>query len=83
MSDNKPTPNSWTLLQYASKRLGISPEELASTVDGNMAQKLSSKLSAVDAARFQEVVSDKDKLEKMLRTPQAQQLIEKLLGRKI
>jgi hypothetical protein len=48
-----------------------------------MAQKLSSKLSAVDAARFQEVVSDKDKLEKMLRTPQAQQLIEKLLGRKI
>jgi hypothetical protein len=83
MNKNKPTPEQLqALLQYASKKLGTTPEQLAQTVDSDAAKKLASKLSSVDSARFQEVVSDKDKLEKMLSSPQAQQLIERLMGGK-
>lgn len=68
------------LIEYASKKLGVTPEQLSQTVEGDMAHQLASKVSKEDAAKFQALVGDKDKLETMLKSPRAQQLIEKLLG---
>lgn len=82
MKDNKLTPEQLNaLIQYASKKLGITPEQLSKTVEGDIGQ-LASKVSKEDAAKFQALVGDKDKLESMLKSPKAQQIIEKLLGDK-
>jgi hypothetical protein len=81
MSDYKPTSDQiQALLKYASKKLGVTPEELKKTLEGDAARKMVSKLSSDDAAKFQEVVGNKDKMEKMLQSPQAKQLIEKFLN---
>lgn len=83
MSENKLTPEQLkALLQYASQRLGTTPEKLADTVNNKGIDELASKLSPADRAKFQAVVSDKNKLEQMLNSPQAQQLIEKLMNKK-
>lgn len=83
MSENKLTPEQLqALLKYASQRLGTTPEKLAKTVNNNGVESLASKLSPSDRTKFQEVVSDKSKMEKMLNSPQAQQLIEQLKNMK-
>lgn len=82
MSENKPTPEQiQALIEYASKKLGVTPEQIADTVEGDLAQMVKSRLSEADIARFQAMVSDKDKLEKMLKSPQAKQLVDKLLNK--
>lgn len=82
MNDNKLTPEQLqALLKYASKKLGTTPEQLAKTVQTGGSDSLASRLSPADAARFQAVVGDKAKLEQMLRSPQAQQLIDQLLNK--
>ena len=83
MSENKLTPEQLqALLKYASQRLGTTPENLAQTVNNNGVESLASKLSPSDRAKFQAVVSDKSKMEQMLNSPQAQQLIEQLMKKK-
>lgn len=83
MSENKLTPEQLqALLQYASQRLGTTPEKLADTVSNKGMESLASKLSPSDRAKFQEVVSDKNKMEQMLNSPQAQQLIQQLMKKK-
>lgn len=83
MSENKVTPDQLkALLQYASKQLGTTPEKLADTVNNKGVDSLASKLSPSDRAKFQEVVNDKHKMEQMLNSPQAQQLIQQILKKK-
>ncbi|MDD2417538.1 MAG: hypothetical protein PHR24_02030 [Oscillospiraceae bacterium] len=83
MGENKPTPDQINeILEYASKKLGITKEQLASTVESDAAKKAASRLSQADIARFQSMVSDKDKLEKLLNSAQAKQLMEKLIDKK-
>jgi len=81
VSDYKPTPDQLqALLKYASQKLGVSPNELQKSLQGDALQKVASKLPPEEAAKFQEVVSDKAKMEKLLQSPQAKQLIEKFLN---
>ncbi|MDD2362312.1 MAG: hypothetical protein PHH84_05070 [Oscillospiraceae bacterium] len=83
MGENKPTPEQINeILEYASKKLGISKEQLVSTVKSDEAKKAASRLSQSDIARFQTMVSDKDKLEKLLNSAQAKQLMDKLINKK-
>ncbi len=83
MSDNKLTPDQLqALLQYASKRLGTTPEELQKTVSTQGVQSMASRFSPADAAKIQALVGDKDKLEQTLNSPQVQQFLEKFLGNK-
>lgn len=73
------------LLQYASKRLGTTPEKLAQTVQtGGLAglSKLSKDLPAGEAEKLDAVIQDKSKAEALLETPEAQKLIQQILGKK-
>lgn len=72
------------LLQYASKRLGTTPEKLAQTVQsGGLAglSKLSPDLPAEEAEKIDAVVRDKSKAEALLETPEAQRLMQQILGK--
>jgi hypothetical protein len=68
------------LLNFASKKLGTTPEKLAKTVtEGNLGD-LTGHMDPQNAAKINEMVSDRSKAEQLLRTPQAQQLINQFLG---
>lgn len=72
------------LLQYASKRLGTTPEKLAATMQtGGLAglSSLSPDLGTADTQKIQDVLQDKSKAEQILQSPEAQDLIRKILGK--
>ena len=80
MGENKFTPEQLqALLQYASKRLGTTPEKLAQTVQSGGLSALSASLSPGDAAKLDAAVSDKKQAEQLLNSAEAQQLIQKIL----
>ncbi len=82
MKNNKLTSDQLrALVQYASNKLGVTPEQLSKTIEGEQAQQLASQISQADMSKFQALVGDKDKLDKMLKSPKAQQIIEELLGK--
>ena len=68
------------LLQYAGKRLGMTPEALARTVQQQGVGSVTSKLPLTDQAKLQAVVGDKARLEQLLQSPQLQQLLRQLSG---
>ena len=67
------------LLQYASKRLGTTPEQLAKAVQSGGLEALASHLSPADAAKLQNLTRDKARAEQMLQSPAARQVIEQAL----
>lgn len=69
------------LLQYASKRLGTTPEKLAATMQTGGLAGLSPDLGAADTQKIQDVLHDKSKTEQILQSPEAQDLIRKILGK--
>lgn len=70
------------ILNSLSKRLGEDPEKLkANAQSGNMSKMLSN-MDKKQADKIQEILGDKEKTEQILKTPQAQALIKKLMGDK-
>lgn len=70
------------LLNAVSKKIGVPPEKLRSELEEG---KFGSALSAMnknDAAKFQQAVNNPKLVEKMMSTPQAKALYEKLSGGK-
>ncbi len=66
---SNPTPDQLNaLLKFASERLGTTPEQLRSTLDPAVAAKADS------------VLRDREKLNSLLNSPQAQALLKQLLG---
>ena len=88
MSDKNITPDQMqALLKFASKKLGTTPEKLAETVQSgglDGLSKLSPDLPAKEAGKIDEVLHDKAKAkaQALLQTPEAQRLIEQILGKK-
>lgn len=83
MSDQEITQDQLqALLQYASKKLGTTPDKLAKTVQQGGVSALSSHLSADDAAKISAVANDQKKAEQILQSPEAQRLIKQILGNK-
>lgn len=70
------------LLKNLSEKLGTSPEELKESAQKKDFSHVFDNLSANDAERIKKVLSDKDATEKILSTPKAQKLLNKLLGDK-
>lgn len=70
------------LLNSVSKQLGASPEELKSAAQTNDFSSVLENLNPKDAQKLQKVLSDKNAADKLLATPQAQQLLKILLGEK-
>ena len=65
------------LLQYASKKLGTTPEKLKQTVSGS-ADQLAASLPQKEAEHFRAMASDRQKAEQFLQSPQAQQLLRRM-----
>ena len=70
------------LLKIAAQRLGTNPEDLKNQAATGNLNKVFSQMSPNDAAKMQQVLSDKDASNKLLSTPQAQALLQQLLGGK-
>lgn len=70
------------LLNLAAQRLGTNPDALKDEAKSGDLAKLLGNMSANDATKLQQVLSDKDAANKLLSTPQAQILLQKLMGGK-
>ena len=67
---NQPTPAQLNaLLQYASKKLGVPPEQLAKTVANGGAEALSSSLSEDSRKTLMSLVGDPQKTQALLNSP--------------
>ena len=65
------------LLSMASKKLGVSPDQLKSQLQqGNVQNAVQG--GKVDMNRFQKIVKDPGKIQQMLDTPAAKQLLKQL-----
>lgn len=69
------------LLNVAAQRLGTQPEQLKQQAENGTLQKMLNNLNANDAAKLQQVFSDKEAANKLLNSPQAQVLLKKFLGK--
>lgn len=67
------------LLNTAAKRLGTNPQALKQSAQNGDLSKLLGNLSPNDAKKFQQVLQDPKAAEKLLNTPQAQELMKKFL----
>ena len=65
------------LLNVAAQRLGTQPEQLKQQAENGTLQKMLNN----DAAKLQQVLSDKEAANKLLNSPQAQVLLKKFLGK--
>lgn len=75
---NQPTPEQLSaLLQYASARLGVSAEQLASTVTKGGYEGLASSLSDADRRSLERLVGDPQKAQAFLNSPQVQALLKR------
>ena len=76
MSQNPTPAQLQALIQYASKRLGTTPDQLLKTVnDGGLAKTL----SPADAAKLQSLIKDKSQAEQLLNSPAARQILDQAL----
>lgn len=67
------------LLENVSEKLGVDKEKLRkSAQNGDISQTLKN-LNPKDAQKLQKVLSDKEATQKLLSTPQAQQLLKKFI----
>ena len=68
------------LLRQAARQLDTDPEKLKNAAQSGQLDSLISGMNAGHAAKFRQVLSDKDAANKLLSTPQAQKLLAILLG---
>lgn len=70
------------LLNVVSKKIGIPPEKLRSELENGKFDSAISAMNPNDAAKFQQAVNNPKIVEKMMSSPQAKALYEKLSGKK-
>ncbi len=68
------------LLNYASRRLGTTPEQLAKTVQSGGLESVAGAISPETARRIQELVGNPQQAQQFLNRPDVQTLLEKLRG---
>ncbi len=68
------------LLNYASARLGMTPEQLARTVQQGGISALADKVGGEKAADMEKLAGNRQQVEQLMQSPAAQALIQKLLG---
>ncbi len=70
------------IINSLAQKLGESPEKIKSNAQGGDIGNLLNKMDSKQAEKIQDILNDKEKTEKLLKTPQAQALIKKLMGDK-
>ena len=69
-----------TLLNTMAQRLCATPDQIRSEAQSRDLSRLFGAMDPNDAARIQKVLNDRAATEKLLSSPQAQQLIRQLTG---
>lgn len=70
------------LIDVVSKKLGVPPQKLRSELEAGKFDSALGSMSKKDAAVFQQAVSNPNMVEKLMSTPQAKALYQKLTGGK-
>ena len=70
------------LLNLASKKLGTTPEKLQAQLENGSFEKTLSGMNSTDSKRLKEALSNPKVAEKILSTPQAQEIYKKLTNNK-
>ncbi len=70
------------LLNLASKKLGTTPEELQAQLESGSFEKAVSGMNPTDSKRLKEALANPKVAEKILSTPQAQEIYKKLTDNK-
>lgn len=68
------------LLNYASRRLGTTPEQLAHTVQHGGLEAMAGGIGPDTARRVQELVGDPQQAQQFLNRPEVRALLQKLGG---
>ncbi|MBQ8960084.1 MAG: hypothetical protein IJ071_02575 [Ruminococcus sp.] len=81
--NDRPDPKQLSgLLGAVSKKLGIPPEQLKRELEEGKFDRALSSMNGADAAKFRMAVKDPSLVEKLMSTPQAKALYQKLTGGK-
>lgn len=70
------------ILNSLSKRLGENPDTLKKNAQNGDISKILNQMDSKQAQKVQNILNDKEQTEKILKTPQAQALLKKLMGDK-
>lgn len=70
------------LLAYASRQLGMTPEQLAKTVQSGGIGAVANGVSPENARRINDLVGDPQKAQQFLNSPEVRAALGKLLGGK-
>lgn len=70
------------ILNSLSKRLGENPDTLKKNAQNGDINKILNQMDSKQAQKVQNILNDKEQTEKILKTPQAQALLKKLMGDK-
>lgn len=80
MADNKLNQEQmYALLQFAGRKMGVSPQQLAAALAEGGVDSLASHLSPESAVKLQGMMGDRARAQALLDSPQAQALLKKLL----
>jgi len=71
----------YALIQYASKKLGTTPQGLAKTVEEGGVSGLMGSLSPENAKKLNELVGDRSQAEALLNSPKVQQMLAQILNK--
>ncbi|MBE6763131.1 MAG: hypothetical protein E7553_02080 [Ruminococcaceae bacterium] len=76
---NQPSPEQMqALLQYASQKLGMPPDQLAALVKNGGYEGLTSSLSDNSRRTLERLAGDPQKLQALLSSPQVRELLKRL-----
>ncbi|WP_301844916.1 hypothetical protein [uncultured Ruminococcus sp.] len=70
------------LLAAAGKKLGVPPAQLRQELESGKYDKVLKNMSLKDSAMLQKVLKNPEMVEKLVSSPQAQALYQKLSGKK-
>ena len=70
------------LLQVVSQKLGVTPEQLQKELKAGKFDNAIASMNPAEAAKFRQAVQNPQMVEKLMSTPQAKALYEKLTGGK-
>ena len=81
MEKPKNTPQLQALLQTVSKKLGIPAENLQADLEAGRFDRAIAAMSPQDAAAFQQVLKDPQRINQIMNSRQARAIYEKLTGK--
>ncbi|MBQ3138116.1 MAG: hypothetical protein IJB68_01210 [Ruminococcus sp.] len=82
MSNNIDKNQLQGLLNTVSKKIGVAPEQLRKELEEGKFDSALSAMNQQEAAKFQQAVKNPALIEKLMSTPQAKALYNKLTGGK-